>query len=306
MEQTNSNIKQDYVTYVISLNYPQTLLKQLSEEHNLDPILFTGIRGTTCPEELIQKHFSPFYQKFGPKGAIGCALSHLYVWKTFLKTDKQYAIIFEDDIILDHLNTKLGDIVPHYLQYTPKDFDILYLGCFESNFFKYAMSLFNMNGTDLDVNDLIKKPNVALANHAYILSRQGANKLLTHLDGKIYNHIDFCMQSLYSKGFINKYVTKPRLVYQSSTDNKPSSNVTTTYPILLNTILSNIYVDDHVRLNYITTLSIAQIGPLHITVSIILISIIMSLCVTTKCDWKLVLIFLFLISLSDLYKSRKR
>jgi hypothetical protein len=163
-----------------------------------------------------------------------------------------------------------------------------------------------MNGTDLDVNDLIKKPNVALANHAYILSRQGANKLLTHLDGKIYNHIDFCMQSLYSKGFINKYVTKPRLVYQSSTDNKPSSNVTTTYPILLNTILSNIYVDDHVRLNYITTLSIAQIGPFHITVSIILISIIMSLCVTTKCDWKLVLIVLFLISLSDLYKSRKR
>jgi GR25 family glycosyltransferase involved in LPS biosynthesis len=292
--------KQDYVTYVISLNYPQTLLKQLSQEHNLDPILFTGIRGTTCPEELIQKHFSPFYQTFGPKGAIGCALSHLYVWKTFLKTDKQYAIIFEDDIILDNVKFKLADIVPYYLQHTPDDFDILYLGCFESDFFKYAMSLFNMNGTDLDVNDLIKKPNVALANHAYIISRQGASKLISHLDGKIDNHIDFCMQSLYSQGTINKYVTKPLLIYQSSTDNKPSLNVSNTYPILLNRILANFYVDKHVRLSYVTTLSIAQIGPFHITISIILICIIMSLC-TTKCDWNFVLIVLFLLSLCDLY-----
>jgi GR25 family glycosyltransferase involved in LPS biosynthesis len=300
----------DKVTYVISLDYPSNLLRELSEKHGLNPILFPGIRGSSCSPELIQKHFSPMYQVFGPKSAIGCALSHLYIWKTFLKTDKKYAIIFEDDIILNGVQPKLSDSIDHYLSHTPEDFDILYLGCFGSenspNFFTRIMSLFGISSEEVDINYYIKKPNVALASHAYVVSREGANKLISELDGKIYNHIDFCIQELYSKGLINKYVTKPRLIYQSSTDNSPSTNVITTYPVLINRMLGNFYVDKHVRWSYITTLSVARIGPFHITVSIILIGIIMSLCTTMKCDWKMMLIFLFLLSLSDLYKGWER
>ena len=33
-------------------------------------------------------------------GAVGCALSHIQVWKDFLKTDEEVCVVFEDDIAL--------------------------------------------------------------------------------------------------------------------------------------------------------------------------------------------------------------
>ena len=92
----NSNLyKNDYVNYVISLNYPDKLLKQLSEKHRLNPILFNGIDGKKCSDDIIKHNFTTFYRYFGPKGSIGCALSHINVWKTFLKTNKKCKIAFE-------------------------------------------------------------------------------------------------------------------------------------------------------------------------------------------------------------------
>jgi len=86
-------------TYVISLHEPTTLLKQLAGT-GLQVELFKGVDGRKLSPDEISKHCTPLWSTFGPKSAIGCGLSHLAVWKAFLKTNNHLALIFEDDVVL--------------------------------------------------------------------------------------------------------------------------------------------------------------------------------------------------------------
>lgn len=63
-------------------------------------------------------------------GAVGCALSHIKAWKTFLESDAEYGIFFEDDVSFNSLelrqtidqilqNNKLWDVVTLYTEGTP-------------------------------------------------------------------------------------------------------------------------------------------------------------------------------------------
>ena len=264
-------------TYVISLKYPSKLLDIL-HDNDLDPVLFNGILGKGASEKVISNHINSLYAKIAPYSSMGCALSHLMVWKTFLKSDNDYAIIFEDDVIIDKSDIKLGDVINKYIRKAPKDFDILYLGCFGSegnNLFVYLMKLLGNTSNEFIVNDFIKHPKVALASHAYVLSKNGVKKLIDTLDGKIYNHIDFCIQKLSSDGLINRYVTIPRLIYQTSSNlDTISNNVSNNHPILINNIFSKYDVDKGVKASYITTLSVFRIGSVNITISTILLLVL--------------------------------
>jgi glycosyl transferase family 25 len=305
----NKTNQEDYITYVISLKYPNTVLNTLSK-HSLNPILFNGIDGKTCSQNTIKKHCTSLYSNFGPKSSIGCALSHLNVWKAFLLTNKQYAIVFEDDIILNSLGTdNLLSTIKHYVSKTPITFDILYLGCFGSentpNLFTISMKILGISSEYKYINNHIKKPEVALAAHAYVISRHGAEKLVKYIDGNIHNHIDYCIQTLYSRGILNNYVTIPRLIYQSSTDTTVSNNASNSYPILLNNILSNYYVDKHVKASYITTLSILRLGNFNITISSILLFIIIFTFIIFKVDYHYILVWIVLLSLPDFLNIRR-
>ena len=107
-------------SYVISLNNPIRLLSKL-KKCGLNPKLIHGINGKIINKEVIDKHVSKLYSLIGPKSAIGCALSHIAVWKTFLKSKEKFAIIFEDDIIFD--DQDLNKMIVNYINKTPKNFD---------------------------------------------------------------------------------------------------------------------------------------------------------------------------------------
>jgi GR25 family glycosyltransferase involved in LPS biosynthesis len=277
----------------------------------MNPILFRGVDGTTLDPKTIRKHTTLLHSIFGPKSAIGCAISHLSVWKSFLKSKNSHdshdshAVIFEDDIIFDIKPSKFKKTIQFYIDKTPNDFDILYLGSFgnngsnNSNFFTWIMKVLNMSSKYKSVNEYISKPDVALAAHAYILSRKGAKKLIKHLEGKIHHHIDYCIQYLASKDLINTYITKPRIVFQTSTDSTPSSNVSTHYPILINRILSDFYLDTKVKASYLTTLSVFRLGSFNITISMLLIFIFLIRFYITEGDFTFLSAFLFSISLPD-------
>jgi GR25 family glycosyltransferase involved in LPS biosynthesis len=293
-------------TYVISLNTPNDLLYKLKECH-LDPILFKGTNGKTLDYNTIKKYTTPIYSIFGPKSSIGCSISHISVWKTFLQSNKQYAVIFEDDIIFESHNLKSQ--ISFYLSNTPTDFDILYLGCFGSDlnntFFNTTMNLLNISCKFAQINDHITKPRVALALHAYIISRSGAQNLIKLLDRKIHNHIDFCIQNLDKQNLISRFVTNPRLVYQTSTDTTPSQNSSNSYPILFNNILSQYYIDNYVKASYITTVSIFRIFNYNITLSNILIFIICLYLYISNESIYFILVFILIISLPDLFNLNK-
>lgn len=286
---------------MISLKDKTDLVLRLKNDHNINVKLFRGINGRECRNDIIERNFTLFYRYFGPKSAIGCALSHISIWKTFLRSNKKYAIIFEDDIILDNVKGDLLKKIIFFVKKTPDDFDILYLGALGSsdvtNFFSVIMSLLNINSKIQHVNNYIKKPQVALATHSYVLSRSGAKKLLDNLSGKINNHIDYCIQNLYSKGVLNNYITKPRLLYQSSTNSGISTNVSNTYPIIINKLLSHFYLDKFVKANYISTLSILRLGNFNFTISSIMICI---LTLIYSFSNKHIFLFILLISLSDI------
>lgn len=292
-----------YKAYLITLNNPIEKIEYL-KNNGVYPIIVKGVNGKLMSEKEISDNVSNLYKNFGPKSAIGCAMSHLNTWKNFIEnTNDEYAIIFEDDIILEKDFIKKLDIV---LNNTPNDFDVLYIGCFgceqnnNFNLFEYLCSLIGMTSEHKKINNYISIPKTAFATHSYILSRKGAKKLIENLDGNIHNHIDFCMQELSSKKKINSYVSTPRLAFQTSTDNSVSENVSSNHPVLINNALNKIYVDKMVRANYLTNMSIARIGNININFFSILFLLLGFLFSFMGLNITNVTLFYLLISLYDI------
>jgi len=291
-----------YKTYVISLYQPEKLLTQLSN-YELNPILIEGINGNKLDNNTIEKNTNDMYALFGPKSAIGCAMSHIKTWKEFLKTDADYAIIFEDDVVFEkNFKNELKDII----KISPKEYDILYLGCFgcnnQINIFTYVSSIVGLiNLNNYKLNKFINKPVVAYATHSYIVSRNGANKLLKYIEGNISNHIDFQINKLMINNKINVYALNKRIVYQTSTDETQSSNNSNNHPIILHNILSDYYIDKKVKASYLSSLSILRINKINLTVvsiGFLLFGILFS---SMDIDLSTITILYLLISIPDLY-----
>lgn len=288
--------------YIISLKEPVEKIKYLKSQ-GIKCIWINGINGKTVDKNHIKTHFTKFYLDYGPAGSIGCSLSHLKTWKTFLQSNKDYCIIFEDDILLKK------DFVKRFkraLKYTPKDYDILYLGSFggipKSNFFSTIFDFLQMSSLKYTfINKYIAKPKVALGAHAYVLSRKGAEKLIRLLDNNIDNHIDYCIQNLSSKELLTTYTVNPRLAYQTSTNTTNSLNVSNSHPVLITKILSYFYLDKMVKASYIATVSILQIFNLYITPMTLVFLILGGVVSFFDISLKTILSCYLLISFPDLY-----
>lgn len=296
-------------TYVISLNKPTVLLNQLNDI-GFDTELFNGINGNTINLNTIKKHFNSIWFNIAPPSTLGCAMSHLSVWKTFIKTKESHCLILEDDVIfyknnIQNINYNLYNDTIKVLNYTPKNFDLLYLGCFDSTVFQYAMTLLYNAGTFKKINKYINKPSVALATHSYIISRKGAKKLIKLLDGSINNHIDFCIQRLNKNKLLNVYSSANKLIHQTSTDtglnlNNGSSNVVNQHPILLQNILSKIYINNHVTCDYLFTCSFMKLGPFIFNLTSVLFLLLGIIFYNN--NYHLLSLIFFISSLPDLFK----
>lgn len=80
---------------------------------------FIGKRWT----ELTHEYFA---------GTLGCAVSHISMWKDALKSDKN-SIILEDDVVLDDLFVEKFNKIYQNIKYDPR-WDILYLGFFDDEY----------------------------------------------------------------------------------------------------------------------------------------------------------------------------
>jgi len=291
-----------YKTYVISLNNPDKLLSEISN-YGLSPILVEGVNGKKLSTEEIKDNTSSFGSLFTPLNVIGIAMAHIKVWKLFLESGAKYGIIFEDDVVFEDNFRKELDLG---INNTPKDFDILYLGCFGcQNYINFHTMLFANTGliniNSGYINDYVNKPIVALATHAYVISRKGAKKLLKYIEHNIYTHIDLNMQTLSSNNLLDAYSLNNRLVYQTSTDETQSLNVSSSHPIILNNILSEYYIDTKVRASYGSTVSLLKVGKFNfnpISLLFIILGVILS---TTSIDIFTLTGIYILISLPDLY-----
>jgi len=279
------------------------------QKNGINPVIFKGVNGKTCSKELIKEYVSEAYSIHGPKSAIGCAISHMKLWREFLKSNDPYVFIVEDDIIFTQKDTPLSQRIQKVLDNTPKDFDILYLGAFGSEnlpvLHGIIMGMLQAGSKQEEkINEYVKKPKLALAAHAYILSRKGAEKLVENLYGELYNHVDYCIQQLTYVDKLTMYSASPRLIYQTSNESGVSENVKTHYPSLITNILSTVYIDDHLPLSYITSVSIAEINGMTINTMSVLFLIIGIICALSKVDIIQLISIFIAISILDLFDGK--
>lgn len=296
-------IKKELKAYVISLESPELLFTNLKKQ-NFNPVLIKAVDANKLTDKHKNKNTTQFFSRFGTNKTIAIAMSHMKVWKKIIDSGEPYGIVLEDDVIL---TDDFYDKVMTHLRKLPKGYDLFYLGCFGCqnnlnplNIIFHTMGLGNFNFKK--INEYVNRPSVALATHAYVVSRNGAKTLLKELEGKIYFHIDFCIQLLALDNKIKVYSASNRIAYQESTDRPISSKLENSHPILLNKILSNFYIDEKVRLSYITTVPLFKIDKYTFTVSSLLFIILgFSL---GKFNYKFldVLCFFIILSLPD-YKN---
>jgi Glycosyltransferase family 25 (LPS biosynthesis protein) len=262
-------------TYVISLSEPTELLRELKAE-GVDPVLVAGVRGSTEPEESIRRAVTPFWASVGPKSAIGCGMSHMNAWKSFLASGDPHALFVEDDVVFEK---GWKEEMDRSIAALPS-FDLLYLGCLgcdpadASALWALLTSAVGIRtpyrkvesglGSSSGLGSLVS-PGIALGTHAYVLSRPGAEKLRA-LDGKVHNHIDYCIQMLAKKGKLDRYMILPRVAYQTSTETEISSNVSSVHPSLVAEWIRPHSIDTMVRMNYLLSLSIGRLGGMNLTI----------------------------------------
>jgi GR25 family glycosyltransferase involved in LPS biosynthesis len=286
--------------YLISLDEsPKEKLKYLAE-FGIYPELIKGVDGKKVSKYETKEAVSAFYYEFGPKSAIGCAIANMNVYKKIVEGDDEYSVIFEDDVVLRDANAT--NTIEKIVKEAPRDFDIIYLGCFDSEFFKNVMGLLAMTSKEERISENLVRPAIALGTHAYVVSKQGAAKLLKELYGKVHNHIDYCIQYLYKSGKLNNYEMTPRIAFQTSTDTGVSSMITSTtcHPKIVSKYLSSIYVDEMVKASYVATLSVGRLGDIPITVSSIIILLLGVILALQKVSIENITLLFWILSIPDL------
>lgn len=142
-------------------------------------------------------------------GEIGCSYSHRAIWLDLIKRGLSCAIVFEDDVVpLGNFRQNLNEI----LLCIPKNADLVMLD------YKYYE-----NSTDAghrgrvlsipgnNTVGVVRGRNTLYGTYAYIITRQGAEKLLK-LTERINNPIDLVINQLVWHGKVNRFVAKYRVV----------------------------------------------------------------------------------------------
>ena len=140
------------------------------------------------------------------KSFIGCALSHYTLWKALVaSTDNEY-LIMEDDVIIDtHINHKIK-----YLMDSCGKFDILYLGhsVRRANVVEYQKI------TSRTVMACKLRVPLSIGGFfGYIITKQGANKLLDYINQNGIKHgIDYLPLAYATQLGLIQYEVIPQLI----------------------------------------------------------------------------------------------
>lgn len=132
------------------------------------------------------------------RGAIGCYLSHLNIYKMFLQSGRNYLLVFEDDVVIvpdvyKRLNAALRVI--------PKGWDIVLLGC---------------HCIVCQKHETFSATRRFFFTHAMLISREGAQKIVAHLDGRpIEQQIDAVLSNMSEKDMLSIYCLNDPIVRQS-------------------------------------------------------------------------------------------
>ena len=194
---------------------------------------FDAVYGQELFDEEIKENTTFIGRNFlCNRGIIGCAMSHIELWKSFKKSDDDFVLISEDDIEYKKDFPKIFKDVDKI--YNKVKFDILSLNC--------SILIKEQLGEPIFVDNYkITKPLFPLTTASYIVSKKGVKKLLK-IFKKVHYHIDndIAWNTLYSN--IDYYNIKSPLLLKVS--RAFESNIIVKNRGILNSILTKIGLTD--------------------------------------------------------------
>jgi glycosyl transferase family 25 len=182
----------------------------ICKKHNLDYRFIEAVNGNLLDKSEINEIYSEekAIKQIGKpltKGEIGCALSHLSIYKTMVKENIEKAIIFEDDIDIDD---NFNKVIKH-IDNLQKDWELVLLG-YNAYIKKEEdnISSYRYQKTLVEHYKSVRLLDKAYSAYAYLLNLKGAKKLIGYLE-TLTQPIDYLTGD---ENYINVYALKPRIV----------------------------------------------------------------------------------------------
>jgi GR25 family glycosyltransferase involved in LPS biosynthesis len=166
--------------------------------------IYDAVIGKEQNRELLYKNntINEFTKNKIRDGAIGCTLSHINIWKEFVnsKTGSDKLVVMEDDVdVVDDFKNKLQNYATHL----PSDFDISQIYLSDTN---------ERNNSNVrKINDFVETGYPQNGTVGYIISKNGANKLLKH-SLPMYEAVDIMIKDAIRKKKIISFVPTEKLV----------------------------------------------------------------------------------------------
>ena len=122
----------DLKAFVISLDDAtgttrMKVMHKQCQDLGIECIKVPGVRGAKLSWKDMDQTASAACQWACTPSMVGCGASHIQIWKRVVSENMKYALILEDDAILNPSFTK--DTL-HALAIVPNEYHILLLGCF--------------------------------------------------------------------------------------------------------------------------------------------------------------------------------
>jgi len=187
-----------------------------SNNQGLDVKRFPAIDGREIPNEVIQEVLHhPRSENFLQSvivddrkniGHFGCFLSHIGVYQEFMKSDKPYCLIFEDDA--EFKTTTFKQDVNRHMGNVPEDWDIVLFGFHTADDLHYGR-----NQETFLKDNIFHNLEHFTGLHGYMINKKSCQKLLEKLQHPEW-YLDWEIADLTHEGHFKVYGVFEPLVCQ--------------------------------------------------------------------------------------------
>jgi GR25 family glycosyltransferase involved in LPS biosynthesis len=249
--------------YVINMDKDVERMKRFDEQmrhHGIEYKRITAIKGTDVSHS---KHMTDFCKVYCTDGIKGCALSHHLIWDDMIKHGYSKICVFEDDALL---SDTFNEDLPAMWQQLPTTFDLFFMGCNMKCGDTHTISklIVAVEGTAPPerINTHMLKVGGTVGTHGYVISRHCAELFHSLQFG---THIDFEMGRWIKQYNLEAYSPDPKLVDVTGED----SNLSDTFPPIINTILRDIPISDGASLDWAASENAWKVAGLNINAIIV-------------------------------------
>jgi len=209
-------ILDDLSIYVINLKKDTERRKKMEDQlnkYNLNFEIIDAVNGKDLDIEQLKKdNIIKVTDTQYKNGEYGCYLSHYNIWKKFSETNKKFALIFEDDVVLSKdFDIKISKILNELNSKEDSNIDIVYLQTIKS-----CTRFFDKDYCNKVLEQTENMKKTLLLGYgccSYIITKNGIDKMLK-FSLPIVTQIDVLIHHLHYYNILNVMKSKEPLVEQ--------------------------------------------------------------------------------------------